>query len=225
MSTTPSIRSAAPQPAVQPSTTEQPSAPAAAPAQAPAAAPQDRYAASDRPSGPRPQLSGADRSTPYLASMHVGEEIPQRQLTRVMSLTEPAAQDAVAKTADGINQQMGPRIGGRDAADAFIPKAVERDELGMTHVRMDRTHNGVPVLGEQVIGHLGQDGNLSSLTGDVQAIPPELGRGETKVSQQQAVDAAMKAYGQASDVPPTAERVIVQDANGQYRDAYRVATQ
>src|SRR4051812_49292700 len=225
MSTTPSIRSAVPQPVVQPST-EPSQAPAAAPAQTQSApASQDRFAASARPSGPQPQLSGADRSAPVSTSICIGEEIPQRRLTSVVSLTSPQGQQAVAKTADGINQQMGPRIGGRDAADTFVPKSVETDELGMTHVRMDRTHNGVPVLGEQVIGHLGQDGNLSSLTGDVQAIPAELGRGEPKVSQQQAIDAAMQAYGKSTDVVPTADRVIVQGADGQYHDAFRVQTQ
>jgi bacillolysin len=228
---TPSIRSAVPQPVAQPTTTEPAAAPAAAPAQAPSpAVAQDRYAAgARRPSGETPALSGADRSTPYLSSMHIGEEIPQRrpmsQMTQVVPLTSPAGQDAVAKTADGINEQLGPRIGARDAQDAFVPKSVERDELGMTHVRMDRTHNGIPVLNEQVIGHLGQDGNLSSLTGDLKAIPPELGQAEPKVSQQQAIAAAMKSYGQPSDVAPTADRVIVQDQNGQYRDAYRVQTQ
>jgi Zn-dependent metalloprotease len=157
--------------------------------------------------------------------MHIGEEIPQRRLTQVQSLTSPAGQEAVAKTADVINEQLGPRIGGRDAADTFVPKSVETDELGMTHVRMDRAHNGIPVLGEQVIGHIGQDGNLSSLTGDLQAIPPELGRGEPKLSQQQAIDAAMQSYGKPSEVAPTAERVIVQGSSGQYIDAYRVQTQ
>ncbi|HVE86612.1 MAG TPA: M4 family metallopeptidase [Myxococcales bacterium] len=224
MSSTQTIRSGGTQPVAQPPSTEPAAAPAA-PAQGSAPAPADQFSTSGRSGAASPQLSGADRSQPVSTSIRIGEEIPMRQGTRVLSLSEPAAQDAIGKTADGINTQLGPRIGGRDASNAFVPRAVEKDELGMTHVRMDRTHNGVPVLGEQVIGHLDQQGKLSSLTGDVQSIPEELGKGEPAVSSQQAIDAAMKAYGQPSDTPPEASRVIVKTADGQYHDAYRVQTQ
>ncbi|HZN95877.1 MAG TPA: M4 family metallopeptidase, partial [Myxococcales bacterium] len=222
---TPSIRSAVQQQPVQPLRSTEGAAPASGPQQqssTPAAS--DQFGAG-RSSGQSQQLSGADRSTPMVGALRIGEEVPERRGTQVLGLTTPAAQDAISKTAGGINEQLGPQCGGRDAASAFVPRSVETDELGMTHVRMDRTHNGVPVLGEQVIGHLDREGNLSSLTGDIGNIPANLGGGDPKVSQQQAIDAAMQAYGKPSDVPPQAERVIVQGADGQYHDAWRVQTQ
>ena len=58
-----------------------------------------------------------------------------------------------------------------DSGTAFVPRAAETDELGMTHVRMDRTQHGVPVLGEQVVGHLDSRGKLSTVTGVASVFP------------------------------------------------------
>src|ERR1051326_548726 len=41
-----------------------------------------------------------------------------------------------------------------------VARSVFTDELGMTHVRMDRVYNGLPVWGQQVITHLGADGQV-----------------------------------------------------------------
>ncbi|MFP2932010.1 M4 family metallopeptidase [Pyxidicoccus sp. 3LG] len=107
-------------------------------------------------------------------------------------------------------------------APAFVPKNVERDELGMTHVRLDRVHEGVKVFGEQVISHLDKDGKVSSVTGEQSVIPAGLGSEKPKLSAAQAIESARKEFGAKPDKQPHAERVIYQDKAGQYHSAYRV---
>ncbi|MCP3141073.1 M4 family metallopeptidase [Pyxidicoccus xibeiensis] len=105
---------------------------------------------------------------------------------------------------------------------SFVPKNVERDELGMTHVRLDRVHEGVKVFGEQVISHLDKDGKVSSVTGEQSTIPAGLGSQKPKLSPAQAIESARKEFDGKPDRQPHAERVIYQDKAGQYHSAYRV---
>jgi Zn-dependent metalloprotease len=227
--TTPTVRSTSTQPTVAPRSAEAP-APAsqaretAQPA-APAAA-RDQFSTQPAASTGGERLSGERRSGEHtpLPSIAIGEEIPTRR-PRVMELSEPAAKEAIATVESGVRTQLGQAIASDGGATSFKARSVETDELGMTHVRLDRMHNGVPVLGEQVIGHLDRNGDFSSVTGNLSAIPADLGKGQPALSADQAVQAALKEYGKGTDVPPKATRVLVQDETGQYRDAYRVETQ
>lgn len=54
----------------------------------------------------------------------------------------------------------------RNAADEFRLRRVVRDALGQTHVRLDQVYLGVPVFGQQLIVHLGDDGAPLSITGN-----------------------------------------------------------
>jgi|GEM_PF-928740 len=105
---------------------------------------------------------------------------------------------------------------------AFVPKNVERDELGMTHVRLDRQHEGVKVYAEQVVSHLGKDGKVSSVTGDQSTIPAGLGTQKPQLSHAQVLDIALKDFAGKPDRQPNSERVIYKDPSGEYRSAYRV---
>ncbi len=107
-------------------------------------------------------------------------------------------------------------------APAFVPRNVERDELGMVHVRMDRVHEGVKVFGEQVITHLDKDGKVRDVTGEQSNIPAGLGTQKPKLSPAQAIEVARKELGGKPDKQPNAERVIYQDSAGKYHSAYRV---
>ena len=106
-----------------------------------------------------------------------------------------------------------------------MPRSVERDSLGMSHVRMDRTQNGVPVFGEQEIVHFGADGKVRDITGQPSAIPAELGKDQPRLTADEAVKTAQQAYGKPTDVSPSSQRVIAKGADGQYHDAYLVGTQ
>ncbi len=66
----------------------------------------------------------------------------------------------------------------------------------MTHVRMDRMHEGVKVFGEQVIGHL--DAPTASSTASpasTSLIPAGLGTQEPKLSSKDALAIAQKEFG------------------------------
>jgi Zn-dependent metalloprotease len=144
--------------------------------------------------------------------------------------TSREGQAAIQATLSHINQQMqtaeasvrgGSSRPAFEASQAFNPKSIERDELGMTHVRMDRMHEGVKVFGEQVIGHMGTDGKFDSLTGDTELIPDGLGKQEPKISAKDALAVAQKDFAGKTDRKPTVERVIYKDAEGKYHSAYR----
>ena len=139
-----------------------------------------------------------------------------------VSLKSPAGQQLAKEAGEAVAAQQQSTA---PTGAGFVARSVERDQLGMVHVRMDRTQNGVPVFGEQEIVHFGADGKVRDITGQPSAIPPELGREKPRLSAGEAVKAAQQAYGKPTDVPPAAQRVIVKGPDGQYRDAYLVGTQ
>ncbi|MCE9666995.1 M4 family metallopeptidase [Myxococcus stipitatus] len=138
-----------------------------------------------------------------------------------LALTTPAAQQAIQTSLSHLNPLKGAQTLLPQAA-TFAATSVERDNIGMTHVRLNRVHEGVKVFGEQVVTHLDKDGKVSSVTGDQSTIPAGLGREQPKLSPQAAIDIARKDFAQKPDRQPTAERVIYQDKSGQYHSAYRV---
>jgi len=145
-----------------------------------------------------------------------------------LSPSSAEGQAAVKATLDFLSQQGGSASltrGGStafDASKAFTPRTIERDELGMTHVRMDRQHEGVKVFGEQVIGHLDAQGQMDSVTGQTTKIPDGLGKKEPKLSAKDALAVAQKDFAGKTDRKPTVEKVIYQGADGQYRTGYHV---
>ncbi|HVE84771.1 MAG TPA: M4 family metallopeptidase [Myxococcales bacterium] len=156
------------------------------------------------PSVPLPSLDlGGPRSGPVSVQSAAGQRFVQEAGEAIA-----ARQQSIAPT-----------------GAAFTPRSVERDQLGQVHVRMDRSQNGVPVFGEQQIVHFGADGQVRDVTGKTSAIPADLGKGQPRLSADEAAKAAQQAYGKPTDVAPTAQRVIARGADGQYHDAYLVGTQ
>ncbi|NTX15020.1 M4 family metallopeptidase [Myxococcus sp. CA056] len=145
-----------------------------------------------------------------------------------VALDSESSKAAIQTTVDYLQKQGAPTVSqllaGRPGVNAtdFAPRAVEQDDLGMTHVRMDRKSEGVPVFGEQVVSHLTREGKVDSVTGDVSTIPAGLGKSPTKLSAQDALSVAQKEFGGATDRKPVSERVIFKDASGEYRAAYHV---
>jgi len=109
----------------------------------------------------------------------------------------------------------------------YAPHSVERDELGMTHVRMDRTENGLPVFGEQVIVHFGKDGKPQDTTGDTG--PLRLAQGATgpaRLTSDQALQTARDAFGRElggiSPEQTSSREVYYRAPDGQYHRAFQV---
>ncbi|WP_257457380.1 M4 family metallopeptidase [Archangium lipolyticum] len=144
-----------------------------------------------------------------------------------LPLSSPLAQAAIQKTLDFVQRgQPGAASRGlvptADVSKSLSPRSVERDSLGMTHVRMDRVHEGVKVFGEQVIGHLDREGKVAGLTGNVSSIPAGLGRSEPKLSAQEALAVARKDFAGRTDREPSVQRALYQAKDGSYHSAYHV---
>ncbi len=184
-------------------------------------------AAVERPSAAAVEQSDFTPAAPRAPTELTGASARIAALPGPVAPTSQEGQAAIQATLAHINENMqrteSLRAGGQpfDAAQAFSPRSVERDELGMTHVRMDRVHEGVKVFGEQVIGHLDRNGEFDSLTGDASVIPEGLGRTPPQLSSEEALAIAQQQFAAKTDRPPTVERVIYQDAQGQYHSAYR----
>ncbi len=87
------------------------------------------------------------------------------------------------------------------AAPSLTPLLAEVDELGITHLRMQRSLGGVPILGDHVVAHI-RDGRVLGLTGET-----EMSLGLTGPT---AIDATPKLDAAA------ATRICVEDFR-QYR--------
>jgi len=136
-----------------------------------------------------------------------------------VALNSPAGQAAVNSTYQALNRGIAPQ----EVPATFTPHSVERDQLGMTHVRMDRTYQGLPVYGQQVIAHFGADGGLTGITGRDKLTPiPDSVSAPPQISSQQAIQIAQQQFGGPTGRPPTAQLVVREDAAGQYQKAYLV---
>ena len=124
-------------------------------------------------------------------------------------------------------QQVLSRRQGLVPAGSFSARSVERDELGMTHVRMDRTEGGLPVFGQQVIVHFGKDGRPADTTGDTAPLPlAEGAAGPAKLTADQALEVARGAFGaQYGGLAPeqsSARELFYRAPDGQYHRAFQV---
>jgi thermolysin len=71
---------------------------------------------------------------------------------------------------------------------------IQRDALEVTHVRVQQTYNGVPVLGGEAIVHLNRDESLNSITDDV---IPEVDEARIDVDSRIPVEEAVKKVFEA----------------------------
>ncbi|WP_223642745.1 M4 family metallopeptidase [Corallococcus sp. EGB] len=177
-----------------------------------------------KPQGPVGMSSQSSFSTgaPSKAKATVAlSGVGQKLTPGPVDLSSPQAQQAVQQTVAYVNQKN-PQLTGITGGTSFSPRSVERDQLGMTHVRMDRMHEGLKVAGEQIIGHLDAKGQFDSLTGDVSNIPVGLGKAPTKLTAKDALAVAQKDFNGDTSKAPTSEKVIVKGKDGQYHAAYHV---
>ncbi|ATB27165.1 M4 family metallopeptidase [Melittangium boletus] len=205
----------APAVASTPATPAVPATPAAAPAAAPKATSgfaQDSSFATSAAKSPAVALSAA----------HVASAAKS---TGPLALESKEAQSAIQKSVDFLQQNSPTQRGivpSAPVSASVKPNQVFTDELGMTHVRLDRQSEGVKVFGEQVISHLDKDGKVADVTGTLSNVPAGLGSSPVKLTAQDALAVAQKAFGQESTRAPTSERVIVKGNDGQYHAAYHV---
>lgn len=141
---------------------------------------------------------------------------------QVFAATSPAEADAspAADRARGLLESTAAREVHRVAADGFVAHDVIIDRDGTEHVRMDRTYQGLPVIGGDMIVHT-RNGKIRSITqGDEMKtfVRPDIKPG---ISAAQAeVEAGAAFDGAVTDIEST--RLVVYARSGQPTLAYQV---
>ncbi len=139
---------------------------------------------------------------------------------RYSSMSETAAVN-VANTALAAARSSVASTGFVGNAHDFVAAQAFRDDLGKSHVRMDRTYDGVPIFGAQAIAHLDERGQIESMTGA--PIPARLPiETKARVTPDAAKATAIAALGATPTQSGNAELVIVQGDDGEYRLAYHI---
>jgi len=183
-----------------------------------------------RPAAPKAPASSFDcRPAAVRTSGEKHVPLPSLSLGREVgpiALDSAEGRQFVQKAQDALGV-LGQRSGLAAGGGQFAGHSVERDELGMTHVRMDRTEGGLPVFGQQVIVHFGKDGKAADTTGDTGPLNLAPGASEpAKVTAGQALQTARQAFGKEfgglSPEQSSSRELFYQAPDGQYHRAFQV---
>ncbi|MBK7993381.1 MAG: proprotein convertase P-domain-containing protein [Blastocatellia bacterium] len=150
---------------------------------------------------------------------------PLASSTRDVELNSPEAQRAIQTSMNHLGSSASIARGAVNVNPGreLSPRSVVQDELGMMHVRMDRTYNGLKVYGEQVVTHLGADGNVRSVTGDQENLFTIAGLDtRPRLSGADAITSAGREFAGPPTSTPSSELMIAKDSDGNYRLAYQV---
>jgi Zn-dependent metalloprotease len=107
----------------------------------------------------------------------------------------------------------------RVPADQLIARRVEHDELGMTHVRYAQRANGLPVVGGDVIVHIGADGVISSISNsarDASGMPTS-----ARVAAATAAEVARTRTPNATTTTAPTLVYVITNGDGDLRFAWR----
>jgi thermolysin len=137
-----------------------------------------------------------------------------RQYRREQGGRRPAWAEAAHARSLAFLNQHGSAAGLRDPAAELEFARASEDDLGLTHVRLDQVHNGVPVFGSQLITHL-DAGGAGETTGRAHEAA-RLVDTRPALSEAAAVKAAKAALGHAGPLAeqPKSRLVILPGAGG-----------
>jgi Zn-dependent metalloprotease len=192
-----------------------PNVPASSPSRATAPV-QPRVDTASRFDPAKASVSTAERAQGHVTLPSLAPGQPSAP-NRPIALESPRAQTAIQTSlkALGVDESGLDPTGVR-----FVPREVTVDELGMTHVRFDRSVNGQAVLGSQTVTHLGKDGQLASISGDTEPVhAPTPVRALVSPERAEAI-----ARSRFEGVPESArsEPVLVRGPDGAYVSAVHV---
>lgn len=130
------------------------------------------------------------------------------------SQSAKSKEDKARETSRSVLADTLRRHGNSGAAHGVAEQKVESDALGMTHVRVRQTYEGVPVWGAEAIVHVAGDDSVASVT-DAFADQVSPGAGtKATVTADEAVAVAREASNTpAADVVGTPDLWIVRDGN------------
>ncbi|MFC0234791.1 M4 family metallopeptidase [Fictibacillus phosphorivorans] len=103
-------------------------------------------------------------------------------------------------------------------------KSVNKDELGMTHVRFSQAVNGIPVEGSEVVAHFNKNHEIVSVNGRTnQTIVDQLVDTQAAISKQAALQSALSSVKAPQELTyePTSELVIYPFENKNHT-AYKI---
>ena len=120
---------------------------------------------------------------------------------------------------------LAPVLNVQQPAQEFVPRAPERDDLGMVHVRLDQRQGDLPVYGAQVVLHFDPQGDPVELSGVYSPTPRRSEDADFLVSEADAIARAQRAVGQVGTGvrPPQAQRVLYWNPNVSPVPAYLVS--
>ncbi len=139
---------------------------------------------------------------------------------KFINMSEASAASAVftalsALKANVAGKSIAPTLHG------FAPTLATKDDLGQTHVRMNRMYDGLPVFGEQVISHMGTDGQVAGFTGN--ALPAKIDVDtKPKMSAESAMASARKEFAGKPERTSGPTLLIVKTDDGKYHLAHHV---
>lgn len=126
----------------------------------------------------------------------------------------------VAKAVAYLKNQGGQQGIAASQKDFAVTKT-NRDNLGLSHVRVQQLHNGLKVVGGEMIVHMDRGGNVSSTTGSAIEIPKNFSTYPRITSDDAVRIASGNFIGPATETPKS-ELVIYTDQNGKSQLAYHV---
>lgn len=141
---------------------------------------------------------------------------------QMFASTSPAEADAspAADRARGLLEGAAAREAHRVAADGFVARDVIVDRDGTEHVRIDRSYQGLPVIGGDMVVHT-RNGKLLSITqGDEMKTFARPGTKPTLSAAQAEVEAGAAFDGTVTEIEST--RLVVFARGGQPTLAYQV---
>ena len=99
-------------------------------------------------------------STAWAGAVAHDVDVRVRETTSdpAMRIGTPVRVDALVVAADALEQYRDAI--GRGPQDGFAFRLEEKDRIGQTHVRMEQTYRGFPVVGGELIVHVDRDGLL-----------------------------------------------------------------
>lgn len=102
-------------------------------------------------------------------------------------------------------------------AKEFFAENISTDELGTTHVTLQQQYQGAPVWGAELGVHFNAQKKPYQISGVYAPTPQNLPEGDPVISEQQAIELAMKAIGQKGDglKAPKAQRMVYWDMGNQ----------
>ncbi|EIT86674.1 neutral protease [Fictibacillus macauensis ZFHKF-1] len=116
------------------------------------------------------------------------------------------------------------KFGMNDPANNFTELQKETDQLGMTHVKLQQTKNGVPIEGVIITVHFKKDGEVASVTGYHNPnIEVKTMKTAAAFTKEKALKAAKKEVSAPASLPyaPKTE-LVVYPYKGVYYTAYKV---